>query len=116
LPEIVTKDKYDQTSAKGYSMGYYGSVILMIICLVIIMNFKVFGFDNEGNATRFSFLMVGAWWIGFSFIPFSILPDRKVTKDHAQNIWSKGYEEISKVWGNIKQQPDLKRFLLSYFF
>ncbi|HTJ53414.1 MAG TPA: MFS transporter [Cyclobacteriaceae bacterium] len=115
LPEIVTKDRYDQTSAKGYSMGYYGSVILMIICLVLIMNYTVFGFKDEGQATRFSFLMVGVWWIGFSFIPFSILPDKKAG-DKTQNLWSKGYEEIRKVWGNVKHQPDLKRFLLAYFF
>ena len=115
LPEIVTKDRYDQTSAKGYSMGYYGSVILMIICLVLIMNYTVFGFKDEGQATRFSFLMVGVWWIGFSFIPFSILPDKKAG-DKTQNLWSKGYEEIRKVWQNLKQQPNLKRFLLAYFF
>ena len=38
LPEIVTEDRYDVTSARGYSMGYYGSVLLMVICLVLIMN------------------------------------------------------------------------------
>jgi len=96
-------------------MGYYGSVILMIICLVLIMNFNTFGFKDEGQATRFSFLMVGVWWIGFSFIPFSILPDKKAG-DKTDNLWSKGYEEIRKVWRNVKQQPDLKRFLLAYFF
>ncbi|HZB14814.1 MAG TPA: MFS transporter, partial [Chryseolinea sp.] len=35
LPEIVTEDRYDATSARGYSMGYYGSVILMILCLML---------------------------------------------------------------------------------
>ena len=115
LFEIATRDRYDQISAKGYSMGYYGSVILMIICLVLIMNFNTFGFKDEGQATRFSFLMVGVWWIGFSFIPFSILPDKKAG-DKTDNLWSKGYEEIRKVWRNVKQQPDLKRFLLAYFF
>ncbi len=75
LPEIVTEDRYDTTSARGYSMGYYGSVILMVICLMLILNFESFGFSSEGAATRFTFLLVGAWWIGFAMIPFSLLPE-----------------------------------------
>ena len=77
LPEIVTEDRYDATSARGYSMGYYGSVLLMIACLVMILNAPAFGFpgsqaEAELAATRFSFLLVGVWWIGFSMIPFAI--------------------------------------------
>src|SRR5882724_5338956 len=30
LPEIATEDMYDKTSARGYSYGYYGGVIMMV--------------------------------------------------------------------------------------
>lgn len=116
LPEIVTEDRYDATSAKGYSMGYYGSVILMMICLVMIMNYEAFGFSGEGAATRVSFLLVGAWWIGFSIIPFTVLPDNPYNQKPTGNIWTKGYEEIRKVWGTLSHLPDLKRFLVAFFF
>ena len=119
LPEIVTEDRYDRTSARGYAMGYYGSVILMVICLVIILNYQSFGFDErtgEGDATRFSFLLVAAWWIGFSLIPFAFLPDNPFGQKPSGNIWVKGYEEIRKVWQSLRSQPDLKRFLWAFFF
>lgn len=119
LPEIVTKDKYDITSAKGYSMGYYGSVILMMACLILIMNHEAFGFigeKGEGNATRFSFLLVGLWWIGFSMIPFGILPSKTVTKNATGSIWTKGYEEIRKVWRSLEKLPELKKYLWAFFF
>jgi UMF1 family MFS transporter len=116
LPEIVSEDRYDVTSAKGYSMGYYGSVILMVICLVLIMNYETFGFSTEGMATRVSFLLVGAWWIGFSLIPFSILPDNPYNQKPTGNIWTKGYEEIARVWSSLSHQHDLKRFLTAFFF
>jgi UMF1 family MFS transporter len=116
LPEIVTEDRYDVTSAKGYSMGYYGSVILMVVCLILIMNYQTFGFSSEGMATRVSFLLVGAWWIGFSMIPFSILPDNPYNQKPTGNIWTKGYEEIAKVWNSLTDQHDLKRFLTAFFF
>lgn len=116
LPEIVTKDRYDATSAKGYSMGYYGSVILMVICLVLILNYKSFGFFDDGSATRFSFLLVGIWWIVFSLIPFNVLPHNPFNQNPTGNVWTKGYQEIRKVWKSLKTQSDLKRFLLAFFF
>jgi UMF1 family MFS transporter len=116
LPEIVTHDKYDVTSAKGFSMGYYGSVILMVICSIMIMNYKLFFFASDGDATRFSFLLVGVWWIGFSMIPFAILPDNPYARKPVDNIWTKGYEEIRMVWRSLKKLPDLKRFLAAFFF
>ena len=116
LPEIVTEDRYDVTSARGYSMGYYGSVILMIICLMIILNFESFAFSSEGTATRFTFLLVGAWWIGFAMIPFSVLPENIYNRRPTGNIWLKGYQEILKVWKSLKSYPDLRRYLIAFFF
>ena len=116
LPEVVTRDRYDATSAQGYSMGYYGSVVMMVAALVLIMKHEAFGFDTTGEATRVSFLMVGAWWIGFSLIPFKYLPENPYGLKPAGNIWTKGYEEIRKVWRSLSTQRDLKRFLIAYFF
>jgi UMF1 family MFS transporter len=116
LPEIVTQDRYDATSARGFSMGYYGSVLMMILCLVMITNYKVLGFANDGEATRVCFLLVGAWWIGFSLIPFKALPENPFGLKPSGNIWTKGYQEIRKVWESLSTQGDLKRFLTAYFF
>jgi MFS transporter, UMF1 family len=117
LPEIVSEDRYDATSARGFSMGYLGSVILLVICLALVLKFDAFGFPTEGAATRFSFLLVGAWWIGFSFIPFKRLPETiRVQQTSVWNVWSKGYQEIVKVWHSLKNLPDLKRYLLAFFF
>lgn len=116
LPEIVSEDRYDATSARGFSMGYYGSVLMMVLCLLLIMNSDFFGFASEAEATRVSFLLVGAWWIGFSLIPFKHLPDNPFGRKPSGNIWTKGYEEIRKVWDSLATQRDLKRFLTAYFF
>jgi UMF1 family MFS transporter len=121
LPEIVTEDRYDLTSAKGYSMGYYGGVVLMILCLILIMNAPALGFagssaEAELAATRVSFLLVGIWWIGFSIIPFRVLPDNMFHRKPQGNIWNNGYRKIVKVWSELSTQPDLKRYLIAFFF
>ncbi|MFO7259323.1 MAG: MFS transporter [Bacteroidota bacterium] len=115
LPEIVTEEKFDATSARGYSMGYYGSVILLIICLVIIMNYTHFGiFSDERHAMRFTFVLTGAWWLGFSTLAFVVLPNTAAKPQG--NLLTKGYEELLKVWRALRKSPALKRYLLSFFF
>lgn len=116
LPEIVTPDRYDVTSARGYSMGYYGSVVLMVLCSVIIMNYGTFGFATHHSAMRFSFFLVGLWWIGFAMIPFSILPDNPYNRKPSGNMWTQGYQEIRAVWNTLPAFPDMKRYLTAFFF
>jgi len=116
LPEIVTIDRYDATSARGYSMGYFGSVILMVICLMLITFHSSFGFVTEGDAVRFTFLLVGLWWIGFSTITFKYMPENPFGRKPTGNLWTKGYAELMKVWYSLKASPDLKKYLLAFFF
>lgn len=116
LPEIVTEDRFDRISAKGYSMGYYGSVILMVVCIGIILNYTSFGFESEGLATRFTFLLVGVWWMGFSMITFKVLPENPYGRNPTGKIWTKGYQEVMTVWRSLKHSPDLKKFLTAFFF
>lgn len=116
LPEVVTADRYDITSARGFSMGYYGSVLMMVLCLLLIMNAQRVGFENEAEATRVCFLLVGAWWIGFSLIPFRFLPENPFGRKPSGDVWTKGYAEVHKVWRSLSTQKDLKRFLTAYFF
>lgn len=116
LPEIASEDQFDKTSARGYSFGYYGSVIMMIVALAFILSPATFGFPNAGMATRFSFLMVGVWWIGFAQIPFSRLPDNPFHLKPGKQKLMKGYHEISKVWHSFNENRDIKFFILAYFF
>lgn len=107
LPEIAEEKDHDALSAKGFSLGYIGSVLLLISCLAAIMVFKL--------DARYCFVATGIWWFGFSHVTFARLP--KIEKrDSAvgSNIY-KGFEEINKVWKQIKKTVRLKRYLQSFF-
>lgn len=117
LPVISTEDQYDRVSAKGFSMGYIGSVILLVLCLVLIQGHELFGLE-KGFATRLSFLLTGLWWAGFAQIPFARLPPdtgRPEGSDATVSPLLSGFRELAHVWAEIKQLPMLKRFLLAYF-
>lgn len=116
LPEIASYDKYDNVSAKGYSFGYVGSVILLMVNLVMIQKPEWFGIPDAGLATKISFLTVGVWWIGFSQITFKYMPDGVLNRKISSKYLLNGYREIRKVWNSLVQLPDLKRYLRSFFF
>lgn len=117
LPEIATVDQQDKVSAKGYTYGYIGSIILQIICFVFVFKPDWFGIVNDSIPARLSFLMVGIWWMLFAQIPFRKLPKGSPNfKAEKQNIMTSGFKELKKVWGQVKQMAYLKRFLFSFFF
>ncbi|TAE67004.1 MAG: MFS transporter [Bacteroidetes bacterium] len=116
LPEIATSEKWDRISAKGFSAGFLGSVVHLIICLALILNAKNFQID-EGIASRFSFFLVGIWWLGFSQIAFYYLPEKKIEyKESTPKLLQAGFKELKKVYQNLQKLPQAKWFLLGFFF
>ena len=113
LPVIATEDQYDRISAKGFSFGYIGSVLLLISNLIIILNHEALGLEL-GTATRIAFIMVGLWWIGFAQIPFKRLPKDKKNADMS-GFAQKGIQEIKSVWKRLKTLVQTRRFLMAFF-
>ncbi|TYA90290.1 MFS transporter, partial [Seonamhaeicola marinus] len=68
LPDIAFPEQQDSISAKGFSWGYIGSVILLIVNLAMVMS------QTDGAAKmqmmKYSFVTVGLWWILFSQYTF----------------------------------------------
>jgi UMF1 family MFS transporter len=123
LPEIASMENQDRVSARGFALGYFGSSLLLIICLVFIMTktfFHLLGDADQykGIDARISFLLVGLWWIGFAQYTFSILPDvdHKMHGSTREKIFSKGFRELRQVFAQVRQMPVLKKFLSGYFF
>ena len=118
LPEIAIPEDRDRISARGFAYGYVGSVLLQLICFVFVFNPGLLGGDEHSTIQfRTSFLLVGIWWWGFGQFSLRRLPKPVPAGGNDQhNILSKGYKELKKVWGQVKQLPKLKRFLLAFFF
>ncbi|TDP02857.1 MFS transporter [Flavobacterium sp. 245] len=120
LPDIAFDEQQDSISAKGYSLGYIGSVILLIINLAMIMKpeiFSITGDDAAMKAMRYSFIMVGVWWVLFSQYSYYYLP--KGSKDSGEKLTRSvvfnGFKELKKVWGLLQDNIPLKRYLGGFF-
>jgi UMF1 family MFS transporter len=117
LPEIAAEEDQDRVSAKGFAMGYVGSVLLMLVCLAAIMLNDSMKLGWGAWPTRLSFLAVGLWWAGFAQITFKTLPpSRPSLQVPERSILTNGFYELKKVWYQLKTYPVTKRFLISFFF
>lgn len=126
LPDIAFPEQQDSISAKGFSMGYVGSVILLIINLAMVMKPELFGFDIGNTqadkdaasfeAMKISFITVGVWWMLFSQYTFYVLP-KGVSSGHkvTRAVVFNGLKELKLVWQQLKKDLRLKRYLTAFF-
>jgi len=112
LPEIAAEEDRDRISAKGFSMGYLGSVIMQLIGFGLVM-----GMDDKTMAIKITFLLVGVWWVSFAQITFNALPtSTKSERKTKKNVLVNGFHELKIVWEQMVHLPILKRFLSAFFF
>lgn len=142
LPDIAFEEQQDQISAKGFSMGYFGSVLLLLLNLAMVMKPDWFGFDisiandilengseeeivlateaakNSASfeAMKISFITVGLWWAVFSQYSFAILPKGTSSGQKVnKDVILNGFKELKGVWQELKQDLILKRYLEAFF-
>ena len=142
LPDIAFPEQQDRISAKGFSLGYIGSVLLLITNLAMVMYPELFGFSisiapdilatgttsqielatevakdaASMEAMRVAFITVGLWWILFSQYTFYILP-KGVSNGHkvTKTLVFNGFKELKKVWRGLTANLRLKRYLAAFF-
>jgi UMF1 family MFS transporter len=107
LPEVARPEEQDKLSAKGYSLGYIGSVLLLVLNLIMIMVLDI--------SARWCFITVGLWWAGFAQYTFYHLPETATGKKFERGILANGFKELSGVWSGLTHSPHLKRYLVSFF-
>ncbi|WP_420322141.1 MFS transporter [Flagellimonas sp.] len=121
LPDIAFPEQQDGISAKGFSLGYVGSVILLVFNLAMVMQPAVFGITDSGGevaeikAMKYSFISVGVWWIIFSQYTFMHLPKGYKREGERTNIVLNGFKELKSVWRQLGTETTLKRYLAAFF-
>ena len=120
LPDVAYPEQQDKLSAKGFSLGYVGSVILLVFNLAMIMMPESFGLGDDGaakmKAMQYSFISVGVWWIVFSQYTFYHLPKgNKSTNKVTWKILLDGFKELRGVYRSLSENLVLKRYLTAFF-
>ena len=118
LPVIAEPKDQDRISARGYSMGYLGGVVLLLFNLFMIMKPELFGIPKDSSLpARISFITVFIWWLGFSQITFRRLPKYTYQKrTPGANIMTNGYKELRMVFTQVRRSYKLSVYLTGFFF
>ena len=115
LPEVAFPEQQDEVSAKGFIYGYSGSVLLLVFSLVMVQKPDWFGITDPTLAPRITFLLVGAWWLGFAQITYKRLPNNIFNHNPEKDYIWKGIKELRIVLKELEGLPQLKYFLISFF-
>jgi UMF1 family MFS transporter len=120
LPDVAFPEQQDRLSAKGFSLGYIGSVILLVFNLAMIMMPDFFGLGDDGAAKmlamKYSFVSVGIWWIVFSQYTFYYLPKGNMSTNKVTwKILLDGFKELQTVYRSLSENLVLKRYLYAFF-
>lgn len=112
LPEIAVERDRDRISARGYSFGYIGSVLMQMIGFGLVV-----AMPDSQMPLKITFLLVGIWWVAFAQITFARLPiSPKTERKSKTHALANGFNELRIVWHQVKRMPQLKRFLTAFFF
>ncbi|MES1219910.1 MAG: MFS transporter [Bacteroidota bacterium] len=112
LPEIAAEEDRDSVSAKGYSFGYIGSVLMQLVGFALVMLMP----DNP-LPLKITFLLVGIWWVVFAQITFNVLPiSSKSERKTRKHVLINGFHELKLVFSQLVHLPVLKRFLFAFWF
>lgn len=115
LPEIAEPGEHDRVSARGYAMGYFGSTLLLVFNLSMVLFPEIYGIEDKSLPAKIAFITVGLWWAGFAQITFLRLPASDHHKKMENKIILKGFLELKKVWGEVKKNKQIKIYLASFF-
>ncbi|TWP23412.1 MFS transporter [Apibacter muscae] len=115
LPDIATEDRQDQVSAKGYMLGYLGSMLLLILCLFLIE--VVAPEDEKLLYIRICFALTGMWWLGFAQYTFKFLPkNHKQEGIRKKTVIINSFKTFYLLYRRIIKNKNLSFFLLSFYF
>ena len=110
LPDLVEKEKVGRWSGWAWGLGYFGGLISLVVCLVLVLG------ANDGaqlNATLSTNLIVAGWFFVFMLPMFFFTPDRRGKGLPVGQAISQGLSSVVSTGGKILKQPNLRLFLFA---
>jgi len=127
MTAVAPEKKYDLVSSLGFAMGYLGGGLLFAVNVWITLHPGPFGFADAGEAVRFSFLSVGAWWALFTvpLVLFVKEPDKNSrlkiqdseikTDASALSAVRAGLAQLKDTFHEIRHLKTIFLFLFAYW-
>ena len=116
LVDVAKPAEYDIVSAFGYSAGYLGGGLLLVLNAAMVTHPARFGLAGAADAVRIAFPIVGAWWLLFT-IPclLWVSEDKPARAPGAGTALQAGWREFLATLHEVRKYRPLVWFLLAYW-
>ena len=117
LPSVAAEDKIDYISGFGFSMGYLGGGLLLLVNVLMTLFPQKFGLADAGQAVRCSFITVAVWWGFFTIFTILWVPEGNAAGSQAktENIIREGIKQLFSTFKKIRHLKTVFLFLLAYW-
>jgi UMF1 family MFS transporter len=116
LVDVAEPPEYDLVSAWGYSLGYAGGGLLLLLNVAMVTKPATFGLDSATDAVRLAFPLVGAWWILFTIPCLLWVREQKPARPLAPLAAARaGFRELGATLHELRKYRPLVWFLLAYW-
>ncbi len=95
-------------------MGYIGSCIPFVACLVLVLGAGRIGISME-TAMTVTFAVTAVWWIAMT-IPLLKTYRQKYYAEKKKNAVKDSFSRLGNTFKNVKQNKKVFVFLLAFFF
>ena len=116
LVDVAEDANMDRVSSLGFALGYIGSTIPFIICMifVVLATLGKAPFSVE-TAYKISFIITALWWMGFS-IPILRDVHQVYGIDAEPHFVRNSFRRLGQTLKEIRKHRHIFTFLLAYFF
>lgn len=114
LPEITTESRMDNVSSMGYALGYIGSVIPFVVCLIVVLNAQGFGLTT-GSAMVIAFCITAAWWVVCT-LPLLKSYRQKAYTEHTGSAFTATFRRLGRTFREVRKEKHIFLYLVAFFF
>ena len=114
LTEVTTEERMDKVSTLGYALGYIGSVIPFVVCLVLVLMHDSFGM-GQVTALIISFVITAVWWI-LCTIPLLKGYKQTAYRERKGNPMGQSFRQLGHTFMEAKKHKHIFIYLIAFFF
>ncbi len=116
LVDVSEPREYDLVSAYGYSLGYAGGGLLLLLNAAMVTSPERFGLASSADAVRLAFPMVSAWWLLFTVPALLWVREQQPARPLALPAAAvAGWRELRATFSQVRRYRPLLWFLLAYW-
>lgn len=115
LSDVTVEERMDHVSSMGYALGYIGSCIPFVACLVLVLGSGSFGMAMS-TAMMLSFLIIAAWWVVMTLPLLKTYRQKHYIEKQQMLGLLDSFKRLGSTLKNIKKEKKIFLFLLAFFF